>query len=305
MRDRPDQFWGIAMKIEFAEDYINEPQRSALWPVWLTKPLFNVKASEGSSFSFAAVVPLTKAWMPTRPRLATGFASGPASVSGPNGRHAKPNPAMWGWFCHLLASAAILLSCAGSAVVANDGDTGASDFARIIKPVLTKPPLQASVRIISLDEAHPRVRFSASGLPVGLAIDSQTGVIGGVFDREANRNNGTPFIITVNMIVGNGASGASTIKLHIENRPPLAVDDTRHLSKKPIQMNVLANDLDPDGDRLVLTDAGALHGTVAFMSDGLVAYAPSPEGVRADTINYSISDGHGGVAFGKVELFVK
>ena len=85
----------------------------------------------------------------------------------------------------------------------------------------------------------------------------------------------------------------------------MAVDDTLHLSKKPIQMNVLANDMDPDGDRMVLTDAGALHGTVAFMADGLVAYAPSLGPPGLDIITYTISDGHGGSAVGQILVTIK
>lgn len=293
------------MKIKFAKGMKIDQLRPVLWSFWQTFTRQIERASEGNSLSFAAVVPFTKAWTPTRPRLTTGFASGPASVSGANGNSSTVRQPTREQISLFLTGAAIALSAVSGAAGAKESDPHASDFASSSKPEHIIQSAQASARIISHDEVRPHVRFSATSLPVGLAIDSQTGVIGGVFDREANRNNGAPFIITVNMIVGNGASGASTIKLHIENRPPLAVDDTLHLFKKPIQMNVLANDLDPDGDRLVLTDAGALHGTVAFMSDGLVAYAPSPEGVRADTINYSISDGHGGVAFGKVELFVK
>ena len=250
------------------------------------------------------VVPLTKVRMFTRPRLTTGFASGAASVGGPSGPNAKLKLARAGRFRSLLTSMVISFSCAGGAAVAKDGDTRTSEFVSI-KPVLTTQSPQTSVRIISLDKAHPRVRFSAIGLPVGLAIDPQTGEIRGTFDRKANRNNGEPFIITVNMAEGNGASGASTIKLHIENRPPRVVCDTLHLTKKPIQLNVLANDIDPDGDLLVLTDAGALHGAVAFMTTGLVAYAPSPGHYGSDMITYTISDGHGGSATGQILVTVK
>jgi hypothetical protein len=295
----------MAMKIEFAEHCIIELHRSARLAVWPIKTITSFQASEGKSFSFATDVPLTKVRMPTRPRLTTGFASGPASVSGAHGRYTKLKLAMPKRSSLLLSGIATLLSCVGGAAHAKDVDTHASAFVRGNNPAVTKLSAQASARIISLDEARPRVRFSASGLPVGLAIDSQTGVIGGIFDREANRNDGAPFIVTVNIALGNAASGASTIKLHIENRPPLAIDDMLPLWKKPIQINVLANDTDADGDRLVLTDAGALYGTVAFMADGLIVYGPNPGDVRADTINYTISDGHGGVAFGKVDLVVK
>jgi hypothetical protein len=243
--------------------------------------------------------------MPTRPRLTTGFASGPASVSGANGKSSTTRSAKRRRISQFLTGAAIALCGIGGAAGANENKQSASDFADIGKPERIIPSAQASARIISLDEARPRVRFSATGLPVGLAIDSKTGVIGGIFDREANRNKGAPFIVTVNIALGNAASGASTIKLHIENRPPLAIDDMLPLSKKPIQINVLANDTDADGDRLVLTDAGALYGTVAFMPDGLIVYGPNPGDVRVDTINYTISDGHGGVAVGKVVLVTK
>ncbi len=304
-RDGPDRFWGTAMNIKFAKDSIIEPQRAACWPVWLTNLLSILEASENNFLSFATVAPLTKVGMSTRPCLTTGFASYSASVAGANGLAAKLKTTKSGQFRKLFTGITVLLFCAADTAVAEDEGHGAAGFARIGNPVLTKLSPQASVRIISLDEARPRARFSASGLPVGLAIDSQTGVIGGVFDREANRNNGAPFIITVNIALGNSASGASTIKLHIENRPPLAVDDALHLSQKPIQLNVLANDIDPDGDRLVLTDAGALYGTVAFMADGLVAYAPNFGRSSPDIITYTISDGHGGSAAGQILVTIK
>jgi hypothetical protein len=295
----------MAMKIEFAKGCIIELHQSVRSPVWRVKTLTRFQASEGKSFSFVAVASPMKARASKLPSFANGFASGPAIMGGAKGLAAKPKLAKSGRFLAPFTSVAIFLFCAGSAAVAKDGDTNATEFANIDKPVLMSQSSQASVRIFSPDEAHPRVRFSATGLPVGLAINPQTGVIGGVFDREANRNNGTPFVVTVNMVVGNGASGASTITLYIENHPPLAVDDMLNLSKNPIQLNVLANDMDLDGDRLVLTDAGAMHGAVAFMADGLVIYAPNLGDVRSDTINYSISDGHGGVGVGKVKLVVK
>ncbi len=293
------------MKIEFAKDAMIQRLKAVIWRdrQMITRQI--ERTSEGYFISFAAVVPFTKAWMPTHPSLTTGFASGPASVNGTNGNISTARRPSRERISFFLTGAAIALSGVSGAVDASDGDPYASDFASSNKPERVIQSAQASVRIIGLDEALPRARFSASGLPVGLAIDPQTGVIGGIFEREANRNNGAPFIITVNIALGNTASGASTIKLHVENRPPSAIGDALHLSKKPMQINVLANDTDADGDRLVLIDAGALHGTVAFMADGVIVYGPNPGDARVDAINYSISDGHGGVAFGKVDLVVK
>jgi Bacterial Ig domain len=293
------------MKIKFVKDVMVQRLTAASWSLWQTISRQIQRASEGKSLSFAAVVPFMKARMPTHPGLTTGFATGPASVNGTNGNFSAARLPIRRRISLLLTGAAITLSTAGSAAGAIENDPHTSDFASSNKPERISQSAQASARIVSLDEVHPRVHFKASGLPVGLEIDPKTGVIGGIFDREANRNNGAPFIVTVHIALGNAASGASTIKLHIENRPPTAIDDTLYLSKKPLQINVLANDADADGDRLVLTDAGATHGTVAFMADGLIIYGSNHGNVRADTINYTISDGHGGVAVGKVVLVAK
>ena len=101
-----------------------------------------------------------------------------------------------------------------------------------------------------------------------------------------------------------GKVGESTVQVGISprgsvNQPPLAVDDV--LVAKPgriVNVPVLANDTDPDGDSisfdptkpLVLT--GGLVATVA--TDHLVVHVPTTAG--SYSAQYSITDGQGGTA---------
>lgn len=87
-----------------------------------------------------------------------------------------------------------------------------------------------------------------------------------------------------------------------KNRKPFANTDFVDLSQSSTASNVLANDSDPDGDRLILLEAGAKFGAVAFTPEGLLAYAQNPGPPRADKITYTVSDGHGGIVRGLVEI---
>ncbi|MCP4083831.1 MAG: tandem-95 repeat protein [Actinomycetia bacterium] len=88
------------------------------------------------------------------------------------------------------------------------------------------------------------------------------------------------------------------------NRPPVAVDDTSFLpievDTPSVELNVLANDNDPDGDPINVTStSGVGHGTVRRGGRGdRVVYTPPtelPAGVQESEVSFSyeIDDGNG------------
>ncbi len=83
------------------------------------------------------------------------------------------------------------------------------------------------------------------------------------------------------------------------NRAPVANDDAAQTPEDtPVNLNVLANDGDPDGNPISVTGAQAPNGTVEIQPDGTLTYTPNPDFTGTDTITYAISDGKGGTATG-------
>ena len=76
------------------------------------------------------------------------------------------------------------------------------------------------------------------------------------------------------------------------NRPPVAEDDIATTGAgQPVTVDVLANDSDPDGDRLTLTEVSdGAHGT-AVLDNGKVTYTPAAGWAGPDTVTYVVSDG--------------
>ncbi|WP_416394879.1 Ig-like domain-containing protein [Allohahella sp. A8] len=90
-----------------------------------------------------------------------------------------------------------------------------------------------------------------------------------------------------------------------ENLAPLASDDASTTDEDTsITIDVLANDVDPDGDALVVTGASANNGTVVINPDGTLTYTPATDFVGEDSIVYSISDGKGGTSEATVAVTV-
>lgn len=91
------------------------------------------------------------------------------------------------------------------------------------------------------------------------------------------------------------ASGTASyvVEAALENQPPLAADDSASTAANtPIEIDVLANDMDPDGDPLLVTSVGnGSKGTVNFSAEGLVVYTPAPKAKGNDNFSYSVSDG--------------
>ncbi|HEX3761725.1 MAG TPA: Ig-like domain-containing protein [Kofleriaceae bacterium] len=92
------------------------------------------------------------------------------------------------------------------------------------------------------------------------------------------------------------ATGTVTIDITPVNDPPVAHDDYVATDPfVPLTIDVLANDVDPDGDTLQIDSFDApAHGTVARV-DGKLVYTPNPDEIFTgiDAFHYTVSDGHG------------
>ena len=111
-------------------------------------------------------------------------------------------------------------------------------------------------------------------------------------------------------VVGDGRGGQASASVHIQvlaapNQPPVAVDDAASVSAGgSVDVDVLANDSDPDGDALsVVATTQGQYGSVAIQPDGSVRYTwvdLAASGV--DQFSYTIDDGRGGSATATVHI---
>ncbi|GAA0477594.1 hypothetical protein GCM10009096_19360 [Parasphingorhabdus litoris] len=147
--------------------------------------------------------------------------------------------------------------------------------------------------------------FTAAGLPAGLSIDPNTGLITGTIDNQASQVNGGVYSVTVTADDGNGGTVSTTFTYTVTNPAPTATNDTATTDEDtPVTIPVLANDNDPDGDDLTVTVATAPNGTVVINPDGTITYTPNQDFNGTDTITYTISDGNGGTSTATVEVTV-
>lgn len=102
------------------------------------------------------------------------------------------------------------------------------------------------------------------------------------------------------------ASASVTIAVQLPNRPPVAVTDVTTVGTAgSVNIDVLANDRDPDRDPLQVTAVTQpQHGSAVINQDGTVAFTPAPGFRGHDSFTYTISDGRGGTSVGRVILLL-
>ncbi|GAB3673562.1 hypothetical protein GCM10028792_09330 [Salinisphaera aquimarina] len=197
---------------------------------------------------------------------------------------------------------------------------GANDAPVVVAPTPDQSARDGDRVVIPAGEAfrdadQDPLTYSASGLPAGLAIDADSGLITGTLGSDASANG--PYTVTVTADDGNGATVTNTFTLTPANRAPNAAPDIAASGENnPVAGNVLANDVDGGNDRDPLTvsqvggdaanvgapTAGSNGGTFTVNADGSYRFNPGADfddlgagETRTSTISYQVSDGQGGV----------
>jgi VCBS repeat-containing protein len=132
-----------------------------------------------------------------------------------------------------------------------------------------------------------------------VTINPETGVI--TYMPNENFNGTDSFTYTVADIEGSVSDPATvTITINPVNDQPIAVDDAVTTDEDvPIDINVLANDTDPDGDEtldptsVTIVDQPA-NGTVTVNPEtGVVTYTPNENFNGTDSFTYTVADNEG------------
>jgi 2C-methyl-D-erythritol 2,4-cyclodiphosphate synthase len=97
-----------------------------------------------------------------------------------------------------------------------------------------------------------------------------------------------------------------SITVNSVNDNPVANDDSGSTAEDtPVTIDVLANDLDVDGNSLFVESVStATDGSVVNNGDGTVTYTPNVDFAGADFFTYNINDGNGGTATATVTVSV-
>ncbi len=106
---------------------------------------------------------------------------------------------------------------------------------------------------------------------------------------------------TFNYTISDGRGGNATARVSVAvnsvNDPPITRNDiATTLQGKPVVINVLTNDTDPEGDALVIlaiTNPPS-NGSAIINSNGTITFSPATRFSGSDTFDYQVSDGNGG-----------
>ena len=114
-------------------------------------------------------------------------------------------------------------------------------------------------------------------------------------------------VVNYSIADGNNGSANATANVTVYyNRPPSLTDSTASTDDKTaIEINVLANASDADGDTLNINSAAAQQGIVAITAAQTLRYTPKAGFSGTDEISVQISDGRGGTAQAKVSVTVQ
>jgi large repetitive protein len=185
-------------------------------------------------------------------------------------------------------------------------------------PVSTNNSRSAALTVNRLPVAAPDSRATPESTPLTIPLFANDSIGDGPITVTANTNPGhgsvsinpstgqalyspTPGFHGVDMFTytvtdANGDVSTTTVTITVTNvdDPPVAADDAKSTAEDtPVNINVLTNDSDLDGnlDAASVRIVGApTNGSVVVNLDGTVKYMPNPDYFGLDTFTYEICD---------------
>ncbi len=188
-------------------------------------------------------------------------------------------------------------------VAVDDGVTSRTmTFVWTITPVNRPPTVSApnrsnaendtvSYAVTGSDPDGDVLTYSATGLPLGISIHPNTGVISGYLGYT------TAGTYNPVVTVSDGPLSATAPFVWVvtnTNRPPTAVPDSATVVQgQSTTISVLANDIDQDGvaSLSVVSVTQPANGSVVINANGTVTYTSNSTYVGSVTFSYTITDG--------------
>jgi large repetitive protein len=125
------------------------------------------------------------------------------------------------------------------------------------------------------------------------------------YTPKANFNGTDSFTFKVNDGAADSATATVSLRIAPVNDAPTAVSDNAATKENvPVIINVVSNDTDIDGDRVVLSNVFEAAGGTVEITGGGVKFTPNQNFRGAGGFKYTISDGKGGTAVGSVTITV-
>ena len=136
----------------------------------------------------------------------------------------------------------------------------------------------------------------------GTVLNSRTGVS---YIPDSGFQGNDSFEYTV--ADGNGGTDTATVTIAVAgvNDVPIAQDDSAITDEGlPVQIPVLLNDSDPDGDELMIESVTEAENGSLLIAGSQVEYQPIPGFDGLETFTYTVADGNGGTATATVFIAV-
>lgn len=161
---------------------------------------------------------------------------------------------------------------------------------------VTDPGVPVKISVLGNDED-----LDSDALSVTQVTQPENGAVSINSDKTVTYTPGGGFIgndyFTYTAADGHGHTSEATVKVTVgaPNDPPAAVDDVGVTTEdRAVNIQVLANDSDPDDDALAVTAVTQPgNGTTSINPSNSITYTPNVGFLGQDTFTYTIDDGHG------------
>ena len=172
----------------------------------------------------------------------------------------------------------------------------------------SNPPLSAQEGIaysytpVTTDPDNASLSLSAIVLPAFLSL------VAGTISGTPSQGDVGSHDVTLSVSDGSAAVEQSwTILVQDVQHPPNVVGDTAQLDEdSSVNITVLSNDSDSDGDQLtIIATTDPTNGSVDVLSDGTIQYTPIANFHGVDAFTYTVSDTNGNEATGQVTVVVQ